>query len=382
MNSTPFPPIRVFIADDSLVMREALRRVVESAPSLQVCGMAANGLEALERIQALQPDVVTLDIEMPLLNGIEVLKQIMRDSPRPVIMVSAQTQQGAELTLQALSIGAFDYVPKSEGGHALDPRKLRHELIAKIEAAAYSPLGRLHTPAAFTSRQQLTRFVVAPEIIAIGASTGGPRALQEIIPELPPDLPASIVIVQHMPPGFTGTFAERLNKISQLSVREAQDGDFVQPGTVYIAPAGKQISLKPPDDAAQRQENHTLTNTAISLSEEATGLLHKPSVDLMMLSVAEVFGRYSMGVILTGMGNDGLLGMSAISKVGGITIGQDQATSTVYSMPRACAENGVLQRVVPLPEIPALILEAVKYRGKHQEPERAGLARAAAHGTS
>jgi len=382
MNSTVASPIRVLIADDSLLMREALRRVVESSPSLEVCGMARNGLEAIERVHALQPDVVTLDIEMPLLDGIEALKQIMKDSPRPVIMVSSHTHHGAELTLQALSMGAFDYLPKSEAGQALDPRRLRHELVEKIEAAAYSPLGRLHDPAragASEKFRQQEHFRVAPEIIAIGTSTGGPKALQEIIPELPADLPAPIIVVQHMPEGFTGPFADRLNKISELRVREAEHGEVVERGKVYVAPAGKQLAVQRGELAAPSGNN---SNIVISLSDDATGLLHKPSVDMMMLSVTEVFGRYSMGIILTGMGNDGLLGMTAIANAGGITIGQDQDTSTVYGMPRACAENGVLQIIAPLPEIPEQILQALRYHTKDQKPEPSLSARAAAQGMS
>jgi two-component system chemotaxis response regulator CheB len=346
-------PLRVFIADDSAVMRECLRRMVESEASLEVCGTAHNGLDALEQIRRLQPDVVTLDIEMPLLNGIEVLKQIMNECPRPVIMVSSHTQHGAELTLQALALGAFDYLPKSHNGNPTEPRKLQQELLAKIEAAAHSPLGPLHQRASSVLLPApLEKFQSVAEVVAIGTSTGGPRALQEIFSQLPPGLPAPVIVVQHMPVGFTRPLADRLNVISPLRVREAEHGDSVRPGVVYVAPAGCQLAL---------QRGHDL-NITISLSDDFTDELHKPSVDFMMLSVAEIFGRHALGIILTGMGSDGVLGMTAISKVGGITIGQDAATSTVYGMPRACAEKGVLHRIVPLEEIPQHILEAVGYR--------------------
>lgn len=353
------PPVRVLIADDSAVMRECLRRIVESHASLEVCGTANNGLEALEKARQLDPDIITLDIEMPLLNGIEVLKRIMAECPRPVIMVSSHIAQGAEFTLQALAIGAFDYVSKLQGGQQTEPRRFQHELLSKIEAAAHSPLGPLHQithPIPSAAGQE--NFQSMAEIIAIGTSTGGPRALEQILPQLPPGLPAPVIVVQHMPVGFTRPLAERLNVLSPLRVREAEQGEAIRPGVVYIAPAGRQIAVR---------RRHDL-KPVIALSDDLTDALHKPSVDFMMLSVAEVFGRKSLGLILTGMGNDGLVGMTAIFKAGGMTIGQDAATSTVYSMPRACAESGVLQRIVPLEDIPQHILEAVRYASSDPYP--------------
>lgn len=356
---TTAPRIRVLIADDSLVMREVLRRMVESAPTLEVCGTARDGEETLAKVHELDPNVVTLDVEMPLLNGIEVLKRIMRDSPRPVIMISSHTQHGAEVTLEGLSIGAFDYLPKSENGRSPDPRKFRRELIAKIEAAAAR--GRIQDGDA---PMQLLPPIVpknreeghsVPAIIALGTSTGGPKALEEILPELPPDLPVGMIVVQHMPPGFTGPLAQRLNMLSAIKVCEAQHGDVVQPATVYIAPAGKHLTVA-------REPGR---KTVLILSDEPPDTLHRPSVDVMMLSVAEAFGRCSLGIILTGMGSDGLLGMTAIRRAGGITLGQDEATSTVYGMPRACAENGILEKILSLEEIPEGILQALQYRPKH-----------------
>jgi two-component system, chemotaxis family, protein-glutamate methylesterase/glutaminase len=357
--SSNSPPIRVLIADDSAVMRAALTRVVESAPSLQVCGTARHGLEALEKIRQLRPDVVTLDVEMPQLNGLEVLKRIMSEFPRPVIMVSSLTQEGAEVTLEALGVGAFDYLPKAGPGQLIDPHKLKRELIEKIEAAAHSPLARkfdaspaLAPVAPTVSLRQ--EFHTLPEIIALGTSTGGPKALQDILPHLPADLPVGILIVQHMPPGFTAPFAKRLNTICKAEVREAVQGESIEAGTIYIAPAGRHVTVarKPGSKAT------------IHLSDSPPGTLHKPSVDVMMLSVAETFGRNSAGVILTGMGSDGLQGMTAIRQAGGITIGQDELTCAVYGMPRACAESGILQRIVPLDLIPRQILNAVRYKPK------------------
>ena len=357
--AAPFP-IRVLIADDSAVMREVLCRAIESAPSLQVCGTARHGLETLEKVRELEPDVVTLDVEMPELNGIEVLKRIMQESPRPVIMVSAFTQQAAEVTLTALAIGAFDYLSKFESGRPVDPRKLGRELIAKIEAAAQSPLARNLEPVRASMSTDLAamnvpqRFDVIPEIVALGTSTGGPKALQEIVPELPADLPAGLIVVQHMPPGFTSPFARRLNSISEIEVREAEHGDTLEPGRVYIAPAGRHITI----------ERRTQSKATICVSDQPGGTMHTPSADVLMLSVAAAFGRYSFGIILTGMGMDGLRGMTAIHRAGGITIGQDEATSAVYGMPRVCAESGILQRVVALPQVPTEIMQALRYRPK------------------
>jgi len=348
----------VLIANDSAVMTQALCRVVESVPWLQVCGTARQGPETLEKIRDLHPDVVTLDVDMPGLNGIEVLKRTMKDFPLPVIMVGTPDQE-AEVMIEALGIGAFDYLSKPDAGHAVHPRKLKRELIAKIDAAAQSPLARKRPSVqASLPRSAMTpireQFAVIPEIVALGTSTGGPRALQEILPLLPADLPVGVIIVQHMPRGFTAPFAKRLNKMSEIEVREAEHGNAIEAGTVYIAPAGQHIKVQ------RRAES----KAAICLSDYPSGTMHRPSADVLMLSVAEIFGRYSFGIILTGMGADGLRGMTAIRRAGGITIGQDEASSAVYGMPRVCAESGILQRVVPLDQVPRQILQALRYQTK------------------
>jgi len=354
------PPIRVLIADDSAVMRAALSRVIESDPALQVCGTARHGLEALEKVRQLRPDVVTLDVEMPVLNGLEVLKRIMKDFPRPVIMVSSLTKEGAEVTLEALGVGAFDYLSKSDARGALDPQKLKRDLIEKIEAAAQSPLAchlrpPTYMPARISGEPVLTEeFHAVPEIIVIGTSTGGPKALQEILPQLPSDLPVGMIVVQHMPPGFTAPFARRLASLSKVKVLEAVQGDVVRPATVYIAPAGQHATVSRSGGA----------RAVIHISDEPAGTLHKPSVDVTMLSVAETFGRYALGIIMTSMGSDGLQGMTAIRDAGGMTIGQDEATCAVYGMPRCCAENGVLQKVTSLSQLSRQILQAVRYRAR------------------
>ncbi len=322
---------------------------------MRVAATARNGTEALEKMAAFDPDVVTLDVEMPGLNGLETLKRIMADSPRPVIMVSSLTQEGAETTLEALELGAFDYVPKQQSYVSLDIIKIRDDLVDKIKAAA--ELRRKRAMPRIAPKPQIEHpvprspLVAPPAVIALGTSTGGPKALQQILPMLPADLSVGVLIVQHMPPGFTGPFARRLDNLCKVTVREAQTEEIIEPGVVYIAPAGQHMTVA----------RKTTSKVAIRLSHLPDNTLHRPSVDVMMLSVAEVFRSLCMGIIMTGMGADGLQGMKAIAGAGGFTLGQDEPSCTVYGMPRSCAEGGVLQRVVPLDHIPEQIVLATRY---------------------
>ena len=363
------PPIRVLIADDSAFMRTELTRMLDSSPQMRVCGSARDGEEVVAKAKLLLPDVITLDVEMPLLNGVEALKRIMRECPCPVIMFSSATRQGTEVTLEALSAGAFDYLPKISSHRAGNAQKLQQDLIEKIEAASHSWLARKRAPlpaqwpaGAFPIRLQHPGLQAkprpTPRIIVLGTSTGGPQALQGLLPELPRDLPVAMIVVQHMPPGFTEPLAKRLDGLSRVKVCEARHGQAVVPGTVYIAPAGRHTTLRrnsvtrnsATENAAARisqqrisYANHPYSNHAhqisICLSDTPSNTAHKPSVDVTMLSVAEVFGSLSLGIILTGMGTDGLQGMTAIRDAGGLTIGQDEASSVVYGMPRCCAEH-------------------------------------------
>lgn len=359
MNTSTLMPsqIRVLIVDDSAFMRTALSRMIASDPGLEVAGTARSGSEALAKIPSLDPDVVTLDVEMPGMDGLQTLRSIMAEFPRPVIMVSAATEKDAEITFSALGSGAFDYVPKQLSSTSLDILHIRDELLAKVRAAANvarSPVlsGLTRKPPQPVFREIPCSDSKPPLIIALGTSTGGPKALQEILPVFPADLPVPILIVQHMPPGFTATFAQRLNNTCAITVCEAQDRQPIRPGVAYIAPAGMHMTV----------ERRSQSQTAIHLDSEPAKSLHVPSVDVMMKSIARVFGDHSMGVILTGMGCDGAEGMEAIFRRGGITIGQDQATCAVYGMPRSCAELGILTRVLPLAEIPKHILEATRHR--------------------
>jgi two-component system chemotaxis response regulator CheB len=270
-------------------------------------------------------------------------------------MVSSLTSEGAQATLEALSNGAFDYVPKQLSYVSLDIIKIREDLISKVKAAAEAgrrsiTLGAARAPVISAEPRFTTH--VPPSIIAIGTSTGGPRALQEILPLFPADLPVSVLVVQHMPPGFTGPFARRLDNLCKISVREAMNEEVLDAGVVYIAPAGQHMTVY----------HRTASKYAIRLSQFPERTLHTPSVDVMMLSVAEAFRALSMGIIMTGMGADGLEGMRAILREGGITVGQDEASCIVWGMPRSCAEADVLQRVVSLRQIPEQILQSLRYR--------------------
>jgi len=356
-NESTNSPVRVLIVDDSAFMRTALSRMVAHDPDLRVVGIAASGSEALQKVVTLDPDVITLDVQMPGLDGLETLRCIMAQFPRPVIMVSSVTMKDAETTFNALAAGAFDYVPKQLSSTSLDILHIREDLIAKIKAAAESRHSRDHLnlprkPPRSVDLHPREALPHPPALVALGISTGGPKALQEILPVLPGDLPVPILVVQHMPAGFTAPFAKRLDSLCAVSICEAAHGEPVEPGVVYIAPSGSHMTVERP----------TTSRALICLSDKPKNQLHVPSVDVMMQSVASAFRSQAMGVIMTGMGSDGAQGMSAIHREGGLTVGQDEPSCAVYGMPRACAELGILDRVAPLSQIPDEILRAVRYR--------------------
>lgn len=357
-DATTRSSIRVLVVDDSAFMRTALSRMIASEVGFEVAATAGSGSEALDKIAALDPDVVTLDIEMPGLDGLQTLRCIMKQFPRPVIMVSAANPRDVDNTFNALAAGAFDYVPKNLSPTSLDILHIRSDLIAKIRAAAQSrksPCASVLTrkpPQSSGSESHDKTFSSRAAIVALGISTGGPKALEEILPLFPRDLSVPILIVQHMPPGFTAPFAQRLNSLCSIAVHEATHGESLHPGVVYLAPAGKHM----------RVERLSPSQTILCLDTHPADCLHIPSVDVLMKSVATAYRNHTLGVIMTGMGSDGAEGMQSIFRVGGITIGQDEATCTVYGMPRVCAELGVLTRVVPLSQIPAQILDATRSR--------------------
>lgn len=353
--------ITVLVVDDSAFMRVALTRIINSDPQLEVVATASNGVDALAKIAVHDPNVITLDLEMPGLNGLDTLRRVMTDFSRPVIMVSAGTRSGAEQTLMALALGAFDFVCKQLSSDSLEISHIREELITKIKAAAGS-IAVVHEVKKRPARNALRSGPSGNffgKVAAIGASTGGPRALEEILTGLPHDLPIPIVIVQHMQPGFIGVFAERLNRLCAIRVQEAQPGQLIAPGNVYLAPSGVHLIVASDSNGA----------CVLRLRQERGNRLHVPSIDVLMESVAHHFGSQAMGIILTGMGCDGALGIKSIYLAGGFTVGQDEQTSVVYGMPKACAESRVLSRVVPLSEIASQILWATRYREGSSIPE-------------
>lgn len=348
--------VRVLVADDSAFMRTAITRMIESDSGLRVAAIAQSGQEALDKAKTLKPDVITLDVEMPGMNGLDTLRHIMKECPTPVIMVSSLAQEGAEVTLEALEIGAFDYVPKQSSFVSLDIVKIREDLISKIKAAAESKKRRPMIAVSRAKPPKRETVLTAPKnaatIVALGTSTGGPKALQEMLPLLPEDLNVPVLIVQHMPPGFTGPFARRLDGMCKINVREAIQEEEIQPGVIYIAPAGQHMTVY----------RRGTSKVALRLGQTPAGLLHMPSVDVTMNSVAEVFRSLTLGVIMTGMGADGAKGMETIKREGGFNVGQDEASCTVYGMPRSAAEAGVLHRVVPLLQIPEQIMQIAHYK--------------------
>jgi two-component system, chemotaxis family, protein-glutamate methylesterase/glutaminase len=334
--------VRVLVVDDSALMRKLIPQILERADSIQVVGTAMDGEIGLKKIEELAPQVITLDLEMPGLNGIETLKQIMRRWHLPVIVVSSHSTAGAAITLKALTLGAVDFVAKPKDVSARMP-EIAQELIAKILAAAQSRSVNVQfLPDAAPADQSRKQDPAAPtRIVAIGVSTGGPNALQYVFSQLPAEFSGSIVAVQHMPEGFTELFARRLDECCPMRVKEAQSGDLLLAGRVLICPGNRHMKVK----------RLPLGNVAILADEEPVNG-HRPSVDILFRSVAEEFGPQSIGVLMTGMGEDGAVGLGAIRAAGGLTIAQNQETCIVFGMPRAAIERGYAMRVVSLHELP------------------------------
>lgn len=339
--------IRVLIVDDSSFMRMAIRGVLTSDPNIEVVGIAADGMEGVEKAIALKPDLITMDVEMPRMDGISALKEIMAKSPTKVLMVSTLTNEGAKATFEALEYGAVDYIPKNVTD-SVDAQKIfKAELLRKVKESAVSIFSkRIAAPtskAATVMRVASSRFANRKvSCVGIGASTGGPVALQEVLSRVPVNFPYGIMIAIHMPKAFTGPYADRLNAKCSLHIKEAVDGDLLKPGQALIAPGGRHALLV-------RQAGGIAVKTVPNTDYPQH--LYIPSVDLMMTSMADVSNGAMLGVILTGMGNDGFKGMQHLKSKGGVTLVQDEATSTIYGMPKACVEGGVADEVLPLGEI-------------------------------
>jgi len=336
--------IRVLVVDDSAFVRKAVVRMLGEAEDIEVVGTAADGEEGLAKAHELRPDVVTLDIKMPKLGGLETLERLMAERPVPVLLLSTLTQEGAEVTLRALELGAMDFVDKSSV-EPMSMLSLTRELLEKVRALGHA---RVKGRRRGKGRSAAPEKEEAAEVVVIAASTGGPSGLQLLVSALPAGLRATILIVQHIPRGFTRSLAERLDARSAVPVREAADGDLIEPGRVIIAPAGIHSRLR-----------RRGARVRIVLDEEPRGALHRPSADVLMASAASVFGPRTVGVVLTGMGSDGTEGLRAIQAAGGHTLAESENTCVIYGMPKAAVAAGVVSRVVPLDRMAEEILATV-----------------------
>jgi two-component system chemotaxis response regulator CheB len=347
----------VLIVDDSGFMRTLIAEMVESTSEFRVVGTASDGIEAIEAIRSLDPDIVTLDIEMPRLDGLQALETIMREMPRPVVMLSAAgSERGNEMTLRALERGAIEFVRKPSGPISIDLLTVRQELLSALAAARAVNMKGVQTPTnagvpigAETVPKKSSG--EASRVVVIAASTGGPRALAEIVPHLPEHLGAAVLVVQHMPREFTRTLAHRLDLMSPLPVAEAADGEVVLENHVYVAPGGFHMKLTGEPGTA-----------AIGLDTSPTVWGVRPAADPLFESAAEIFGRDAIGVILTGMGRDGAEGLRHIRASGGLAVVQDRDSSIIYGMPQAALEIAGADRVAPAREIARLIRDLCRSR--------------------
>jgi len=346
-------PIKIFIVDDSAFMRKILTDIFTSDKDLEVIGFARNGKEALEKLSVIKPDVITLDVEMPIMDGITTLEEITKIYKIPVVMLSSLTVEGADSTLRALDIGAVDFITKPSNIFKIDDIDKKQELIDKIKTAAfiksqyleridYNIVKNTKSIKSFTSNSDFS------SVIAIGTSTGGPRALQEIIPNFSSNINGTIVVVQHMPPGFTKSLANRLDSISAIKVKEGEDGEVLRKGYCYIAPGDYHMIVS-------EINNRMVLN--LDKSKSVSG--HRPSVDVLMSSVSRLRNVRKVGVILTGMGADGAKGIGEIKDSGGYTIAQNEETCVVYGMPKVAINNGAIHNALPLNKIALEIMNKV-----------------------
>ena len=330
--------VRVLVVDDSALMRKLIPQMLESDGSIEVVGTAMDGHFALRKIQDLLPQVVTLDLDMPKMNGIETLREIMKRAPLPVIVVSSLSTEGALVTMKALAMGAFDFVtkPKDATAHMAEASA---ELIAKVKAAADCKLKpRLVEGISVKSSKPVVNAWSQPtHVVAIGVSTGGPQALEYLMPQLAPEFPAAILVVQHMPEGFTEMFARRLDELCALSVKEAKSGDPLLAGQVLICPGNRHMKVK-----------RLSMGDVVVLSDDERVNGHRPSADVLLRSVAEEFRSHAIGVLMTGMGDDGAEGLGEIKRLGGVTLAQNEESSVVFGMPKAAIERGYANRIVSL----------------------------------
>jgi two-component system, chemotaxis family, protein-glutamate methylesterase/glutaminase len=354
--------VKVLIVDDSAFMRKLIADFLQSDERIEVIGIARNGQDAVTKVRQLQPDVVTMDVEMPVMNGLEALKTIMSETPVPVVMLSSTTKEGAENTIISMQYGAVDFIAKPSGAISLDLYKVKQDLIEKVVLASQVNITVLKPSIAewkivnsqeknaheveSNPNSKLYKLSTKKKIIGIGTSTGGPRALQQVLSHLPKSINAPIFVVQHMPPGFTKSLAERLDSICEIRVKEAEDGEIVQKGTAYIAPGGFHLKVK-----------KVGTALALKVDQSTVRNGHRPSVDVMFESLSKLKEYKKIAVIMTGMGSDGTEGLKALKASGDTkAIAESEKTSIVYGMPRSAIATNLIDEVVDLEGIAPAIL--------------------------
>jgi two-component system chemotaxis response regulator CheB len=346
-------PIRVLVIDDSALMRKMITQMLQRDASIEVVGTAMDGTFGLKKIEELRPDVVTLDLEMPEMDGLEVLRHIAKHNAVPVIVVSSHSTHGAMKTFQALQWGAFDFVAKPQQNAALTIESIAEELIAKIKVAGVSRKPKVAVTTVDAERIQPVRKPTRPatntrtspsRVVAIGISTGGPNALLYLLSQLPADFPGTILVVQHMPEGFTQMFSNRLDSACAIEVKEAQSGDLLLAGRALICPGNRHMRVR-----------HMPMGDVVVLSDDDRVNGHRPSADVLFYSVAKEFRAKALGLIMTGMGEDGADGIGAIKEAGGLAVAQDEASSVVFGMPKVAIERGNVNRVVSLDALANLL---------------------------
>lgn len=336
--------LRVLIVDDSPFIRRLLGDLIAAEPDLQVVGFAQDGEEAVEKVRELRPDVVTLDVEMPRCGGLEALRRIMHLHPVPVVMVSSLTLKGAQETIEALQLGAVDVVAKPSGG-PIELARVREELLLKLRVACGAKV-EANPPYVPVEAVSEVANLASDRIVLIASSTGGPRALTELFRALPKGFPCPIVLVQHMPTGFTESLAERLSRIGPVRCREARDGDYLAPGKALVAPGGQHVTLD--------------RRGMLRLSDGPTIHGVRPAADCLFLSAANSFGPRCVGLVLTGMGRDGAEGAAAIRKAGGLVLGESATTCTIYGMPRAAQLAGGIDAEHPIGEMAGALIDVLR----------------------
>jgi len=344
--------IKVLVVDDSAFMRKTISAILNEAEDIEVVATARDGLEAVQKVTDYHPDVVTLDIEMPKLEGLQTLGYIMSECPTPVVMLSAYTESGGEMTMKALEYGAVDFVCKPSGPISLDLQKVAAELVGKVRTAAQVDVARLR----FLEYDKLERnaglaetLIAGRMVVMIASSTGGPRALYEVLPKIPGDLPAAVLIVQHMALGYTKSMAERLNQVCELNIKEAEDGDVVLAGHAYLAPGGYHMVVVSKEGKEIIQLHQGPTRNSV-----------RPAADVTMEAVAKIYGPNALGVVLTGMGRDGTQGALQMKRAGGRILVEDSSTCVVFGMPKSVIEAGAADEVYPIEVMAGQIEKQVK----------------------